>query len=163
MKTKTLKYYWHIHHEILVEALTEPLKNRIKYIKEEKPEDEIELRLKLIKPVKGKLPSEFVKAYQVWNKARQAQAKADQAWDKACQAGAKAYQVWAKADQAWDKAYQVWDKAYQVWNKACQAGAKAGAKALRKNMPALEKLHKKECGCGWNGKTIFTKDNGLEK
>jgi len=177
MKTKTLKYYWHIHHEILVEALTEPLKNRIKYIKEEKPEDEIELRLKLIKPVKGKLPSEFVKAYQAreeayqaLDKAYQARAKAYQAreeayqaLDKAYQARAKAYQAWAKAYQVWDKAYQVWAKACQAWDKAYQVWDKAGAKALRKNMPALEKLHKKECGCGWNGKTIFTKDNGLEK
>jgi len=159
MKTKTLKYYWHIHHEILVEALTEPLENRIKYIKDYKPEDEIELRLRLIKPVKGKLPSEFVKAYQVWDKACQARDKAYQVWAKACQ-------VWAKADQAWDKARQAWDKAEQAREEACQAWVKAEQaliKALEDNMPALEKLHKKECGCGWNGKTIFTKDNGLEK
>jgi len=161
-----LKYYFHIHHEILVESLTEPLKNRIKYIKEEKPEDEIELRLKLIKPVKGKLPGEFVKASQTWVKAYQASVKAYQASDKAYQARVKASQawdkanlVWAKASQAWDKAYQAWDKAYQVWAKANQAWDKA----YQDNMPALEKLHKKECGCGWNGKTIFTKKNGLEK
>ena len=51
---KGLKLYWHIHHDQLVENLTEPLKNRIDYIKKEKPEDEIELRLKLLKKVKCK-------------------------------------------------------------------------------------------------------------
>jgi len=109
MKTK---YYFHIHHEVLVETLTEFLKNRIKYIKENKPKDEIELRLRLIKPVKGKLPSKFV-----------------------------------KANQAWIKAYRALVKAYQD------------------NIPAFEKLHKKECGCGWSSErsTIFTKVNGLEK
>jgi len=135
---KLTKYYFHIHHEVLVEALTEPLKNRIKYIKENKPKDEIELRLRLIKPVKGKLPSEFIKA--------------DQARVKAYQALVKAYQARGKANQAWDKADQAFIKANQAW-----------VKALKDSIPALEKLHKKECGCGWNGKTIFTKENGLEK
>ncbi len=51
---KNLKFYWHIHHKILVENLTEPLKNRIKYIKENKIKEEIKLRLKLLKKVKAK-------------------------------------------------------------------------------------------------------------
>jgi len=165
MKKLTLKHYWHIHHNVLVEALTEPLKNRIKYIKENKPEDEIELRLRLIKPVKGKLPSGFIKANQArdkanqtWDKAYQARVKADQAWDKAYQAWVKANQARDKADQARVKASQAWVETYQAWDKASQAWDKA----LKDNMPALEKLHKIECGCGWNGMTIFTKENGLE-
>ena len=81
-------YYWHIHHLELYEWLTEPLRARINFIKENKPKDEVELRLKLLKPVLGKIPT-----------------------------------------------------------------TKAGWNAL----------HKKECGCGWNGKTIFTKKNGLAK
>ena len=89
---KKVKWYWHIHHEKLLEPLTEPLKNRIKYIKEEKAKDEtpeqIKLRLKLMKRVKGKLPKK-----------------------------------WA----------------------------------------GVESLHKKEClNCPWNGKTIFTKENGIK-
>lgn len=51
---KGLRIYWHIHHEILVENLTEPLKNRIAYIKKEKPKGEVKLRLKLLKKVKEK-------------------------------------------------------------------------------------------------------------
>ena len=56
---KGIIMYWHIHHEMLVENLTEPLKNRIEYIKKEKPKEEIKLRLKLLKKVKcpiNKLP-----------------------------------------------------------------------------------------------------------
>jgi len=192
---KLTKYYFHIHHEVLVEALTEPLKNRIKYIKENKPKDEIELRLRLIKPVKGKLPSEFIKADQAWEKAYQAQIKADQArakahqardkaeqanqaWEeayqaqiKADQARVKAYQAWGKtnqADQAWEESYQARGKANQAWDKADQAWEKAEqalVKALKDNTPALEKLHKVECGCGYDfiRKTIFTEKNGLER
>src|SRR3990167_6081858 len=77
------KFYWHIHHEILVELLTEPLKNRIAYIKRNKPKGEIKLRLRLLRPVKGKLSKEVVKADQARDKAYQARDKADQARDKA--------------------------------------------------------------------------------
>lgn len=68
---KKLKFYWHIHHDVLVEPLTEPIKNRIEFIKENKPKDEVELRLKLMKPVKGKLPKELVEAGQKWKEAGQ--------------------------------------------------------------------------------------------
>jgi len=121
-----LKYFWHIHHNNLCEPLIEPLENRIRYIKQEKPEDERELRLRLLKPVKGKLPM-----------------------------------AWVKADQARVKACQVWDKVCQAWFETCHALAKAYQACL----PQLKKLHKKECGCGYDfeRQTIFSKENGLEK
>jgi len=50
-------FWWHIHHETLYEYLTEPIRARINYIKKDKPKDEIELRLKLMKPVLGKIPT----------------------------------------------------------------------------------------------------------
>jgi len=81
---------WHIHHDALVEPLTEPLENRIKFIKERKPAREIETRLRLMKPVRGKLP-ELAKAYAEW---------------------AKAYAKWVKADAELAKAYAEWAKAY---------------------------------------------------
>ena len=46
--------YWHIHHEALVENLTEPLKNRKDYIKEQKPKEEVKYRLAILKKVKVK-------------------------------------------------------------------------------------------------------------
>lgn len=85
-------YWWHIHHETLYEWLTEPIRARINYIKTEKAKNEtpeqIELRLKLLKPVLGKIPS---------------------------------------TQKGW------------------------------------ERLHKRECGCGFDGKTIFTKANNYEE
>ena len=79
-------FWWHVHHEVLVEHLTEPVRARINYIKVEKPKEEVETRLRLLKPVLGKIPN---------------------------------------TEKGW------------------------------------ERLHKKECGCGWDGKTIFTKKNGF--
>ena len=65
-------FAWHVHHNVLIELLTEPIENRIKYIKKFKPKNEIELRLKLLKVVKGELPKEFVEAgqkyYETWQK-----------------------------------------------------------------------------------------------
>ncbi len=53
-----LDIWWHVHHEELYEQLTEPIRNRINYIKKDKPKNEIELRLKLLKPVLGELPKD---------------------------------------------------------------------------------------------------------
>ena len=59
--------YWHIHHEILLEETTD-IQERIDYIKEGKPEDEIPLRLKLMTPVlhPEKLPARFRKAREAY-------------------------------------------------------------------------------------------------
>ena len=46
-------YYWHIHHDTLIESASEPIENRIEYIKSHKPQSEIETRLRLLKPVKN--------------------------------------------------------------------------------------------------------------
>jgi hypothetical protein len=51
-EAKGVRLYWHIHHQQLVENLTEPLKNRIAYIKSDKPKEEQAIRLKLLKKVK---------------------------------------------------------------------------------------------------------------
>ena len=51
-----IEVWWHVHHEVLYEVLTEPIRKRINYIKNNKPKDEIETRLRLLKPVLGKFP-----------------------------------------------------------------------------------------------------------
>jgi hypothetical protein len=122
-------FYWHLHHNVLVEALTEPLKNRIDYIKKHKPKDEISLRLKRIKRVKGKLPIQFVEAYKAWHEA-------DKALDEA-------YKAWDEADTAWDET----DTAYVEADKALDEADKACVEAYKVCLPQLFKLHKKECGC----------------
>ena len=123
--------YWHIHHEILIEETTD-IQERIDYIKEGKPEDEIPLRLKLMTPVlhPEKLPVSFRKARKAYDKAREAYIKADEAYDKA----------WKARDKEW---------------KACEKALKARDKALK--APQIEKLHREEHpDCPWNGKTIFS-------
>lgn len=70
---------WHIHHEILVELLTEPIEERLRYIDTEKakcePSWKIELRKRLLKPVMGPLPEKI-------EKANQKRKKANQEWEK---------------------------------------------------------------------------------
>ena len=83
MLRKTPKAYWHIHHDRLLEFATEPIENRIKYIRESKPKSEIALRLKLLKPVQGKLPDDVHKARAAYNKAGADVDKALAALDKA--------------------------------------------------------------------------------
>ena len=82
---KALKFYWHIHHDTLIEPLIEPIKNRIKHIKGNKPKNEIELRLKLLKPVEGELPKEFIDAWQKYGETRQKYGEARQKYEEAKQ------------------------------------------------------------------------------
>src|SRR3990167_11269380 len=53
MSSTVGKWYWHIHHDVLAERSTEPIGNRRKYIRENKPGREHETRLRLLKPVKS--------------------------------------------------------------------------------------------------------------
>jgi len=48
-----MSWYWHIHHNVLAEQATEPIEARIAYIREKKPANEIETRLRLLKPVES--------------------------------------------------------------------------------------------------------------
>ena len=121
-----LKWYWHIHHDVLLEPLTEPLRNRIKFIKENKPKDEIELRLKLLKPVKGKLPDEVVKARKACDKAWKVCDKAWEVCDKAWEAYVKAWEAYVKARKAYDNTFKKYSK-------------------------EINELHEKECpNCPWS-------------
>ena len=62
-------FAWHIHHQILLEPLLEPIESRIAYIKANKPANEVPTRLKLLRPVKGPLPPGLVKAGEAYAKA----------------------------------------------------------------------------------------------
>ena len=130
-------FFWHVHHRVLLEWCYS-YNERASYISEQKREDQKETRLRLFKPVKGKLPQEVVEAWQAIDKAWQAIDKARQALNKARQAYYETQQAYYEASQAYYEARQALDE------------------ALHKNMPAIEALHKEEChDCPWNGKTIF--------
>ena len=132
----------HCHHRLLFETLTEPLRNRIKYIKEEKPEHEVETRLgaiRILTPAEVKtIPKGVMKKLEAYNKA----------WG----VYNKAWGVYNKAGEAYNKAREAYVKA----REACEKAEDAFVDAC--NTPAMIKWHKKVCkykGCPWNGETLF--------
>ena len=106
------QFYWHIHHDVLLEVANEPIENRIAYIKSEKPKDEIETRLRLLKPVKGELPKKLIDAREDYGQERkdydlaqeayvQAGEAPDQEW-KACKPQVEALHKIECPDCPWD-------------------------------------------------------------
>jgi len=156
-------FVWHIHHDTLVESLTEPFETRVAYIKANKLESEIKTRLRLMKPVRGKF-TELDKARAELDRASAEWDKARAEWDKASVEGYKASAEWYKASAEWDRARAEldraraeldraraeWDRARAEWDKARVEWYKASAS------PSVLALHAKECpNCPWNGETIF--------
>ena len=170
-----LQYYWHVHHKVLCEALTEPIQNRIDYIRSSKPKDEVETRLRCMTPVlhPERLPVEwreadakfneadakFSEAYAKFSEAyakwREADAKRMEAYAKWREADAKrreAYAKWREADAKWREAYAKWREADAKLKEAYAKWREADAKCL----PRIKALHKEEHpDCPWDGTTIF--------
>lgn len=121
------KEYWHIHHEVLHEPLTEPVKNREEAIrrKGESPE-RIFTRLFLMRPV-AETPDTTA---------------SKEAADRARRNRDAAYAAYVKGELS-RQGYEVLN---QKWNKAANA-AKVD----------WEALHKAQCDpqCPWDGHTIF--------
>jgi len=142
MKTQ---FYWHVHHKVLCEPLTEPIEKRIAFIRMAKPKGEIETRLRLMKPVRGQLPAGVDKAGAAYDKASAASIKFWDAYIKARAAHDKARAAYGKAGAACDKAGVACDKAGVAYDKARAAYDKE-----------IEALHAIECpNCPWDGETIF--------
>lgn len=57
---------WFVHHDrgVPIEVLDEPIENRVKWIKNTKPEHEIETRLRALKPIHVQLPKEVADRVQ---------------------------------------------------------------------------------------------------
>jgi len=141
------KYYWHIHHGGLFEEATEPIKNRIAYIKAEKAEWERSLRLRLLKPVKDQ--KRLIAILTAYEKVEAT------AWEAYRKATALAWEAYRKATAPALEAYE------KVKDSALEAYKKAKATALAKRDKAINTLHAKECpNCPWDGETIFPKRNG---
>ena len=129
-------FYWHVHHDKLLEYCYD-YKERAEYIKKNKPKHEVETRLRLFKPVRGKLPKDLIEAERKHVEARR----------KLDEAGQKYYEAERKLDEAgrkWCEAWRKWDEAWRKYDEV-----------LEKHKSFLEELHKKECGCKeWNGKEL---------
>lgn len=140
---KRLRFYWHIHHDVVVEPLLHPIEERRRFIRKYKPEPERELRLRLIKPVKGKLPKEVIRAGRVMLKAfaRTETIIADYERDR----------LWAggySAHAAYQAAWSGYMRCHTVYSAI-----------LRTHSAEVEALHRAECpACPWDGRTIFPKE-----
>lgn len=100
---------WHIHHKVLYEPLTEPLANRLDYIREYKPVVEIKTRLRWLTPVRGKVPADY----------GQARADYDQARANYDQARANYDRAWADYKRAWDAAKPALEALHAVEHPGC--------------------------------------------
>lgn len=90
-----MHFVWHVHHDVLVEPLTEPISRRADYIRKCKPESEHALRLRLLKVVRGKLPTAYIKAWKALYDAKKAYIKVPQTYIwalKACVKTRKAHE-----------------------------------------------------------------------
>ena len=54
--------WWCVHHAVRLEPLTEPIENRVAYIRSSKAAHEVETRLRALRPVVGPLPPAVQKA-----------------------------------------------------------------------------------------------------
>lgn len=137
MKKRKSGFYWHVHHNIAIEWCYD-YDERLESIKSHKPKEEQEVRIKLLQPVLGKLPSKLTKAGLAYDKARLA---------------------YIEARDAYDEARDAYIKTSAAYNKARDAFIKAKHAYINEMMncrKAIEILHAKECpNCPWNGKTIF--------
>ena len=161
-----MKAYWHLHHWLLLE-FSDNIEERIRYINEEKPKDEIELRLKLLKEVKGNLPEEVIDKgianYEVLIE-----------YDNAMEEYKTLYNSYQKAlyektseptnitsTKLCKMAERIRDKYRTILTKKEQAvdALNIYKEALEFHREDLEVIHRLECpNCPWNGKTIFSKE-----
>ena len=82
-----MKFGLHVHHETLLELLTEPIDNRVEYIKNHKPPQEVDLRLRLLRELTeeevNQLPQGFILALRKqYEPAREKYKPELEAWHK---------------------------------------------------------------------------------
>ena len=133
---------FHVHDNIFYE-LCYDYDERVKVIRQTKPQTEQPLRLKLLQLIpEDKIPSKDSLQWEAYNKVK-AYAKVKKAYTKA----KKAYNKIETYDKTWEtynKAREIYDKAREIYDKAYSS--------------EIEKLHAELCpDCPWDGKTIFTR------
>ena len=168
---------FHCHHNFLCEPVFD-YDERVASIKETKPKEEQELRLRLLQLFPNdRLPQTLVKAGEDYSKAgeayrkarearikaREAYRKAREAYSKAGEARIKAREAYSKAGEARIKAREAHRKAEEACSKAREAYVKARedySKAEEDYRKDIVKLHAELCpNCPWDGHTIFTRED----
>jgi hypothetical protein len=145
-------FFWHVHHDVLVEW-SDNINERIEYIKNVKPKNEVKTRLKLLQPVKGELPEEVIGAWNAFEKAKNTFNKAKDAYEKV-------WDTFNKTKDAYEKVWNAYDEAFEARYKTWDAYDEA----IVDHLPEIELLHKQECkNCFWDGHTIFPRRKEEEK
>lgn len=126
---------------------------RRKFIKTDKPRDEWELRLALLRDVTDLLP--HTEAWVDWNKAWVKLDKARVEWGKARMDWNKTWVDLDKARVNYDKALVEWNKTWAEWDRAREEWGKSFDS---------EAFHREHCrpNCPWDGTTIFAKGKSIE-
>jgi len=129
---------WCLHHDTLMEWLTEPAKKRIAYILSDKPKPERARRLREFRLVKGPLPKPFVRAG----------AELSRAWVEY----GRAWAAYDRTGVEYDLTGAAYVRARAAYDRARAAYDRTGVEAL----PALEAQHRAEYpDSTWNGRSIF--------
>ena len=158
MIAKEQGFYWHVHHDVLVEYCYD-YDERRRYIANQKPEAERELRLRLFQKVRGNLPKAYVEVWKAYDETCKVYNEACKVYYEACKVREEAYQAHNEAWKAREEAYQAHNEALKVreeaWN-VCDEAWKAYKEACKACVSEIETLHALECpDCPWDGKTIF--------
>lgn len=137
--------YWHVHHDVLAERLTVPVEERIAFIRCTKPRDEVETRLRLLRPVQD------VAVYEAYETVvRQAQ----DAFDAAMAPARVVYDT--IRDQTWMAYGATLRQVRETYDATLRQAWEVYKEAVRPAKEALEALHRTECpDCPWDGATIF--------
>jgi len=117
MKTCNRGIVFHAHHDTLVEWCPD-YDERVEKIKETKAKEEQALRLRLFKLIPAdRLPSEltipletYTKAWEAYDKARQARQEALEARDRAWQAREKARETY---DRTWEACSPLFERLHE--------------------------------------------------
>ena len=126
-------WYWHVHHDKLIEK-SGNINDRLKYILGNKPEDEIPLRLRLLRKVKDQDEVERIMAERKINQDN---------YLRKMESIQNEYDT--KTESIQDGYVR---KMEPIWNEF-----NVKKKSLDEDM---ETLHHAECpNCPWNGMTIF--------
>jgi predicted ATPase with chaperone activity len=147
-----MKFYWHVHHDTLLEP-SDNINERIDYIVNNKPKDEIETRIRLIHEIEGNVPESVAQAWDTYmNKSREYAA------------------VFSEYNTAWYESRfipergKINDLMMDTFNFIMEKYDRVKkeffmAQTLYYDLiqtPEIKALHEKECpDCPWNGKTIF--------
>ena len=146
---------FHVHHMKLVEWCYN-LDERVQYIRDCKPAEEVPTRLRLLAMVKGPLSPALQKALERGNamrvKGNAMRDKGHAMWVKGSAMRVKGYAMLAKGQVMWAKGQAMWREGLDMRYK----GYAMIDAAIAAHMPELERLHALECrACPWDGTAIF--------